>query len=62
MHEFIEGLQGAEVLVDDFLVVGFGHTHVEAVQDHDKSRVALLQRYEAQGVVINVETSSARVG
>lgn len=41
MHEFIEGLQGVEVLVDDFLVVGFGHTHVEAVQDHDKSRVAL---------------------
>ena len=35
MHEMIEGLQGVEVVADDFVVVGFGNTQEEATQDHD---------------------------
>ena len=43
MNGFIEGLQCVEVFVDDYLVVRFGHTHVEAVQHNDKSLMALHQ-------------------
>ena len=35
MHELIEGLQGVEVIADDFMTVGYGKTHEEAVSDHD---------------------------
>lgn len=60
MHELIEGLQGVEVIADDFVVVGFGHTHLEAVHDHDQSLMAFLQRCEAQGVVLNTEKFTLR--
>ena len=36
MHELIEGLQGIEVVADDFVVVGYGNTVDEANVDHDK--------------------------
>ena len=39
MHEVIEGLQGIEVIADDFVVVRFRHTHLEAIQDHDKNLI-----------------------
>ena len=38
MHEITEGLQGVEVVVDDFLAVGRGETLDEANRDHDKNR------------------------
>ena len=60
MHELIEGLQGVEVVADDFVVVGFGHTHLEAVLDHDKNLMAFLQRCEAQGVVLNTDKFALR--
>ena len=31
MHEFIEGLQGIEVVADDFVAVGFEKTLEQAV-------------------------------
>ena len=34
MHELIEGLQGIEVIVDDFVAVGCGDTQEEAVHSH----------------------------
>ena len=37
MHELIEGMPHVEVVADDFVVVGYGETHEEATQDHDKS-------------------------
>ena len=43
MHESIEGLQGVEVIADDFLVCGFGGTIDEAVKDHDQNLTAFLQ-------------------
>lgn len=48
MHELIEGLHCVEVIADDF-----GHTHLEAVYDHEKNLSTFLQRCEAQGVVLN---------
>lgn len=31
IHELIKGLAGTEVVVDDFVVAGFGETYEEAV-------------------------------
>ena len=53
MHELIEGLRGTEVVADDFLTVGFGETHEEAVRDHDANLLAFLQRCEERGIVLN---------
>ena len=53
MHELIEGLRGTEVVADDFLTVGYGETHEEAVRDHDANLLAFLQRCEERGIVLN---------
>lgn len=34
VHEFVEGLQGVEVIVDDFIIAGFGDTTEEAYKSH----------------------------
>ena len=60
MHELIEGLHGVEVIADDLVVVGFGHTHLEAVHDHDKNLMTFLQCCEAQGVVLNTDKCTLR--
>ena len=60
MHELIEGLHGVEVIADDFVVVGFGHTHLEAIHDHDKNFMTFLQRCEAQRVVLNTDKFTLR--
>ena len=41
MHEAVEGLQGVEVIGDDFLVCGFGDTADEATKDHDQNLTAI---------------------
>ena len=41
-HEVVEGLQGVEVVMDDFVVVGCGNAD-EATQDHDRNLDAVLQ-------------------
>ena len=55
IHELIVGLMGVEVVADDFVVVGRGHTEAEAIHDHDKNLQALLQRWEKQGVRLNAD-------
>ena len=37
MHELIEGLQGVEVVADNFVVVGQGDTIEDASRDHDNN-------------------------
>ena len=44
MHEVIEGLRGIEVVADDFIVVGFGDTEEQWVEDHDANLEAFLKR------------------
>ena len=43
MHELIEGLQGIEVIADDFVVVGCGDTQEEAVHSHDQHLEAFVK-------------------
>ena len=53
IHQLIEGLKGVEVVVDDFVVVGFGDTLEDAVKDHDLSLEAFLQRCGDRGIKLN---------
>lgn len=54
-HEVIEGLQGVEVIMDDFLVIGRGDTVEEAVVDHDKNLVGFLERARERNLKLNLE-------
>ena len=60
MHELIEGLQGIEVVADDFVVVGYGNTVDEANVDHDKRLHSFLQQCEERGVKLNVDKFKLR--
>ena len=42
------------------VVLGFGHTHLEATHDHDNNLMTFLQRCEAQGVVLNTDKLTLR--
>ena len=47
MHELIEGLNGVEVIADDFVVVGYGDSLETASKDHDKSLSVFLQEVKS---------------
>ena len=53
MHEVIEGLEGVEVVADDFVTVGFGDTEEEAIANHDQNLKAFLQRCEERNLKLN---------
>lgn len=55
MHQLIEGLQGVEVIADDFVIIGFGTLHEDAIKDHDKNLIKFLQRCQEYNVVLNSE-------
>ena len=61
MHEAIEGLQGVEVIADDFLVCGFGDTVDEAVKDHDQNLTAFLQRCRKLNLTLNLQKVKLRL-
>ena len=61
MHELIEGLQGVEVVADDFVVVGRGDTTEDASRDHDQNLSALLQRCAERAVKLNAEKIRLRL-
>ena len=61
MNEAIEGLQGVEVIADDFLVCGFGDTEDEAVNDHDQSLAAFLQRCHELNLTLNLQKIKLRL-
>ncbi len=54
MHEAIEGLQGVEVIADDFLVCGFGDTVDEAVKGRDQNLTTFLQRCRELNLTLNL--------
>ena len=37
MHEFVEHLEGVEVIADDFLIAGFGETAAEVNSSLEKN-------------------------
>ena len=61
MHELIEGLNGVEVIVDDFVVVGYGDSLQAASKDHDKSLSVFLQRCDERGVHLNIDKLKLRM-
>jgi len=54
MHELIDGLTGTEVVIDDFMVAGFGDNYEEALRDHNRNLVVFLQRFSQRGVKLAV--------
>ena len=43
MNQLIEGLNGVEVVTDDFVVVGCGESQQDAVPNHDHNLEPFLQ-------------------
>ena len=61
MHELIEGLQGVEVVADDFVVVGRGDKIEDASRDYDSNLTALLDRCAERGVKLNADKIKLRM-
>ena len=61
MHKIIEGLQGVEVVADNFLVVGHGESLEETNRDHDKNLDALLRQCSEKGVRLNANKLKLRL-
>ena len=59
-HELIEGLDGVEVVMDDFLVVGCGDTVEEAMVNDDRNFFALLDRARERSLKLNPEKIKLR--
>ena len=55
MHELIKGLEGVEVVADDFLIIGSGETTEEGIRNHDKNIVKFLQRCRKYSLHLNTE-------
>ena len=53
MHELIMGLEGVEVIADDFVVFGRGNTRAEAEQDHNRNLAAFLARARERNLRLN---------
>ena len=60
MHEVVEGLQGVEVVADDFVVVGCGNAD-EATQNHDQNLDAFLQRCKERNLKLNDKKLKLRI-
>ena len=60
MHELIQGMPHVEVVADEFVVVGCGDTHEQAVQDHDKNIMIFLQLCHDHGLKLNIEKLKVR--
>ena len=55
LDQAIEGLAGMRTVADDILITGEGDTMEDAVQDHDRELIALLERFRGKGVKLNRE-------
>jgi hypothetical protein len=44
MHEFAEGLEGVEVIADDFLIYGCGESVQTAEINHDENMIKMLEK------------------
>ena len=53
VNEIIEGLEGVAAIADGLLVTGAGDTHEEALADHDRNLIALLQRFSERNFKLN---------
>lgn len=53
LHEVLQGLDGVECIADDVLVFGCEDTLEEALIDHNKCLVELLERLKQNNVKLN---------
>ncbi len=53
MHEFVEGLEGVEVIVDDFLIAGFGNTDDEVNASLERNERAFFQKCHEWNLELN---------
>ena len=53
LDQAIEGLPGVLMVADDILIIGEGDTVEDAVKDHDRKLIALLERCQGKGVKLN---------
>ena len=60
-HEVLEGLSGIHVIADDILITGQGETQEEALPDHDRNLVALLQRAREVNLKLNPKKLKLRL-
>ena len=61
MHEVTEGLRGVEVVVDDFVVVGFGESVEDATADHDNNLEAFLGHCTVKHLKLNDKRTSTAI-
>ena len=61
MHQVIEGLDGVEVIADDFLVYGRGTTREQALRDHDNNLEKFLERCKQHNLVLNSDKLKLRL-
>ena len=52
--QVIEGLEGVANIVDDILVFGEGDTEEEAIADHDRKLIKLLERCRERNLKLNI--------
>ena len=57
----LEGLDGVTPIFDDILIYGAGETEAEAINDHDRKLVALLNRCREKGIKLNKEKVKFRL-
>ena len=53
MHEFVEDLEGVEVIADDFLIAGFGNTDREVNQSLERNERAFLDKCRLWNLTLN---------
>ena len=53
LHEKLDDHPGVVVLRDDVLVMGYGETQEEAIEDHDSNLIKLLQRARETNLKLN---------
>ena len=61
MHQLIEGLDGVEVIADDFMVYGCGATQEKAELDHDAKLHKFLERCEQHNLILNADKVRLRL-
>lgn len=53
MHEFVEDLEGVEVIGDDFLIARFGSTDLEVNQSLERNERAFLEKCRLWNLKLN---------
>ena len=60
-HEVLEGLPGIYIIADDILITGQGEGKEEALKDHDRNLVALLERAREVNLKLNPKKLKLRL-